>query len=467
MSRVDAMAVLVLAAGKGTRMKSELPKVLLPLLEEPVLYYPLQALRKAGLHHIGVVVGHQGAKVRDYLEDECPGSTVIWQQEQLGTGHAVQVGQNWWRSFESVLVTPGDVPLMTDDAITSLVEYHESEKADCSFLSLFPCDPQGYGRVIREGDTIRIVEERDATPEEKRVGEVNSGVYIFRTELLAEVLQDLQCGNSQGEYYLTDVLELIGARDGRVRALPWKDQETLAGVNDPLQLAAAGIVLRDRILSAHLLNGVKVLDPSSVWIGPRVALDEDVYLESSLQIWGRSTVGRGTTIGSFCHLRDARIGKDVVLEGHVRIRASELRDGAMAGPFTYIRDGAVLEEGAFAGRFVEIKKSRIGQGSKVPHLSYMGDATVGRESNIGAGTITCNYDGKNKNPTFVGDQCFIGSDTMLVAPVRVGDGALTGAGSTITRDVPDGALAVARTRQRNIENWRERVVSTEREGGKQ
>lgn len=463
---VDSMAALVLAAGKGTRMKSELPKVLLPLLEEPVLYYPLQALRKAGLGNIGVVVGHQGQKVQEYLDEECPGSVAIWQEEQLGTGHAVQVGQDWWKDYESVLVTPGDVPLLTADAIRSLLEYHEAENADCTFLSLFPGDPYGYGRVIREGEKIRIVEERDATPEERVVGEVNSGIYVFRTKLLSNVLKDLSCGNSQGEYYLTDVLELMGARGGHVRALPWEDPETLSGVNDPLQLAAAGHVLRDRILSAHLLNGVKAIDPSSVWIGPRVILAEDVFLEPSVQIWGHSTLGRGTIVGSFCHLRDAIVGEDVVLEGHVRIKGSELKNGAKAGPFTYIRDGAVLEEGAFAGRFVEIKKSRIGQGSKVPHLSYMGDATVGRDSNIGAGTITCNYDGKNKNPTVVGDGCFIGSDTMLVAPVRVGDGALTGAGSTITRDVPEGALAVARPRQRNIENWQGRVVPTEREGGK-
>lgn len=467
MPRVDSMAALVLAAGKGTRMKSDLPKVLLPLLEEPVLYYPLQALRKAGLDDIGVVVGHQGQKVQDYLELDCPGSTVIWQKEQLGTGHAVQAGQDWWAAYQSVIVIPGDVPLLTDDVIRSLVEYHEAENADCTFLSFFPPNAHGYGRVIREDDSIRIVEERDATLEERGVGEVNSGIYVFRTGPLSEVLKDLHCGNSQGEYYLTDVLGLMGARECRVRALPWQNPETLSGVNDPLQLAAAGYALRDRILTAHLLNGVKALDPSSVWIGPRVSLAEDVYVEPSVQIWGRSTIGRGSVIGSFCHLRDAVLGEEVVLEGHVRIRGSELKDGAKAGPFTYIRDGAILEEGAFAGRFVEIKKSRIGQGSKVPHLSYMGDATVGCDSNIGAGTITCNYDGKNKNPTFVGDECFIGSDTMLVAPVRIGDGALTGAGSTITRDVPEGALAVARTRQRNIENWRGRVLAREQEGGKQ
>ncbi len=467
MPPVESMAALVLAAGKGTRMKSRLPKVLLPLLEEPVLYYPLQAFRNAGIGEIGVVVGHEGQKVADYLESHFSESSVIWQKEQLGTGHAVQVGRDWWQAYDHVIVTPGDVPLLSEDAIQGLVEHHLGTNASCTFLSLYPQNPYGYGRVIREGKKLRIVEERDAGPEEKAVGEVNSGIYVFRTPLLARVLQDLSCANSQGEYYLTDVLELIAARGGRVCALPWEDAQTLSGVNDPVQLAWAGCKLRDRILNRHLLNGVKVLDPSSVWIGPRVELDEDVCLEASIQIWGNSRIGRESRIGSCCHLRDAVLGQNVELEGHVRIRGSELGNCAKAGPFTYIRDGAVLEEGAFAGRFVEIKKSCIGEGAKVPHLSYMGDATVGRNSNIGAGTITCNFDGEKKNPTKVGDDCFIGSDTMLVAPVRVGDGALTGAGSTITHDVPDGALAVARPRQRNIENWRKRTVPTEREGGKE
>lgn len=466
MPPVGSIAALVLAAGKGTRMKSDLPKVLLPLLEEPVLCYPLLALRSAGVGDVGVVVGHHGEDVADYLREEFPGSAVIWQKQQLGTGHAVKTGQAWWENYEHVLVTPGDVPLLTENAITHLVQAHLEASADCTFLSLFPADPKGYGRVIREEENIRIVEERDATPREREVGEVNSGIYVFRTALLAAVLEDLGCGNSQGEYYLTDVLELIGKRSGRVCAIPWEEPDTLSGVNDPLQLAAAGRVLRDRILCRHLMNGVKALDPATIWIGPRVVLEEDVWLEASIQIWGNSSIGRGSRIGSCCHLCDAILGEDTELEGHVRIRGSRLEKGAKAGPFTYIRDGAVLEEGAFAGRFVEIKKSRIGMGSKVPHLSYMGDATVGRDSNIGAGTITCNYDGEKKNPTIVGDNCFIGSDTMLVAPVRVGDGALTGAGSTITHDVPEGALAVARSKQRNIENWRKRTLSTEQEGGK-
>lgn len=455
MSAPVSLAVLVLAAGKGTRMKSELPKVLMPLLEEPLLSYPLRTLCGLGMDQVGVVVGHGGEQVVTYLNRSWPSARAIWQEEQKGTGHAVSVCRDWWRFFDHLLVLPGDVPLLSAQALASLAEVHLNQSAEATFLSIELNDPSGYGRVIRQGDSVRVVEHKDATEKERSICEVNSGVYLFRTEWLAEALDALSCDNVQGEYYLPDVLPLLGEK-GRVVSSLWTRAEDLSGVNDPIQLAELGRVLRDRLLAAWMAAGVKCVDPSSVWIGPRVALAPDIYLEPHVQLWGATEVGEGSRIGSFSVLRDARVGRFVDLVGHVRIEDSTLRDGVKAGPFTYIRGDAELREEAFAGRFVEIKKSTIGPKAKVPHLSYIGDATVGEGTNIGAGTITCNYDGKDKHVTSIGRECFIGSDTMLVAPLTVGDRAMTGAGSVITHDVPEGALAVARAKQHVIEGWWER-----------
>ncbi len=456
MSVSASLGVLVLAAGRGTRMKSDLPKVLLPLLEEPLLSYPLRVLAGLGLEHVAVTVGHEGERVEGYLRASWPSVRTLWQREQKGTGHAVAVGSDWWKAFDHLLVIPGDVPLLSGPSLAALAGVHFNEEADASFLSIELEDPSGYGRVIRNSSGIRIVEHRDATEEERKIREVNSGVYLFRTAALERALATLSCDNDQGEYYLTDAIPAIAAQGGKVAGFLWPGADDLAGINDPMQLAALGRVLRDRILVAWMAAGVKCIDPESVWIGPRVALAPDVFIEPHVQLWGATEVGEGSRIGSFSVLRDARIGRFVDIVGHVRVQASTLRDGSKAGPFSFIRDGAELKEEAFVGRFVEIKKSVIGEKSKVPHLSYVGDADIGERTNIGAGTITCNYDGKNKYPTQIGKDCFIGSDTMLVAPVVIGDDATIGAGSVITHNVPDGSLAVARAKQRIIEGWRER-----------
>ncbi|QTX31285.1 bifunctional UDP-N-acetylglucosamine diphosphorylase/glucosamine-1-phosphate N-acetyltransferase GlmU [Aminithiophilus ramosus] len=456
MSVSASMAVLVLAAGRGTRMKSVLPKVLLPLLEEPLLSYPLRALAGLGLDQVAAVVGHEGERVEAYLKKSWPSTKVLWQREQKGTGHAVLVGRDWWKAFDHLLVLPGDVPLLSAPALRSLAEGHFRSRADATFLSIELDDPAGYGRVVRSPQGLRIVEHRDASAEERAIREVNSGVYLFKTAALDEALSELSCDNSQGEYYLTDVIPAIARKGGFVEASLWDRADDLAGVNDPLQLAALGRTLRDRILASWMAAGVKCIDPESVWVGPRVMLAPDVFLDPHVQLWGATEVGEGSRIGSFSVLRDARIGRFVEIVGHVHVRESTLRDGAKAGPFSFIRDGAEMREESFVGRFVEVKKSVIGEKSKVPHLSYIGDASVGEGTNIGAGTITCNYDGKNKHETHIGKDCFIGSDTMLVAPLTVGDRAVIGAGSVITHDVPEGALAVARARQRLIEGWEEK-----------
>jgi bifunctional UDP-N-acetylglucosamine pyrophosphorylase/glucosamine-1-phosphate N-acetyltransferase len=462
---------LVLAAGKGTRMKSDLPKVLLPALDQPVLFYVLHVLEQLGaagaVNASAVVVGHKGEMVRDYLSDEWPGTVPIWQHQQLGTGHAVQIAKEWWAGFDHLLVLPGDVPLLTEGTLARLVEDHKKEGADCSFISFHAPNPFGYGRVVRSQNGVSIVEEKDASEEQKLLSEVNSGIYIFKVSSLLPHIYRLDNENAQGEYYLPDIIAMM-VRDGLiVRAVNSGSEDEFRGINTPRQLSEAVSLIREGIVDTHLAAGVRMLDPSSVWIGPRVAIAEDVSVDPFVQIWGRTSIGRGSRIGGFSVLRNMTLGCGAEVVSHAVLSDSTLGDGSKVGPFIVIRDGAEFAEKAQGGKFVEIKKSRIGRGSKVPHLAYMGDASVGEDTNIGAGTITCNYDGMKKNPTVIGDRCFVGSDTMFVAPVTLGDDATTAAGSVVTQDVPDGALAVGRARQRNIEGWAERKRKTANGGGHQ
>lgn len=461
-----SFCVLILAAGKGTRMHSRIPKVLHAMLEEPLLYYPAAAASGAGIPDIGVVVGFGGELVEAWLSQEFPRTKVIWQKEQLGTGHAAKLARRWWQNYSNVMILPGDTPLVTEDTLKELAERHIQGHNMCSVLSFDIKDPTGYGRVIRQNRTIRIVEQKDATPEEARCCEVNSGVYVFDTKALASVIDKLGNDNKQKEYYLPDTLSLIADAGGRVSAIKSGFSDEFFGVNDTKQLADAAAVMRSRILARLMLEkGVKCMDPQTVWVGPKVMIGPDVTIEPNVQIWGRSSVGARSRIGSFSVLYGAELGEDVTLAGSVRINDSKVNSGASVGPFVFIRENALVDESAHIGRFVEIKKSRIGKSAKVPHLSYIGDAEIGTNTNIGAGTITCNYDGEKKNRTVIGDNCFVGSDTMLIAPVRLGDNCTTAAGSVITSDVPEGALGVGRCRQRNIENWKLRGDSG-KEGGK-
>lgn len=457
--------VLILAAGKGTRMKSEIPKVLLPLLDEPILYYPMTSTDSSDFSGRAVVVGYGSAAVAEYLDAAWPGTEVVVQKEQLGTGHAVASAREWISRFEHVLVIPGDVPLISRDTFALVNSRHIEGEEDCSFLVFEPSDPSGYGRVLDTDRGFRIVEEKDAMEHEKKCCRVNGGVYAFRTSVLLEELDSLDRNNSQGEYYLTDIIHNLCNSGKRVRMIMCPDPEEMEGVNDPLQLDRVSRVLRRRILEVHMARGVKCVDSESVWVGPGVAMGEDVMLEPFVQVWGSSTIGVGARLGSFSIVRNSNIGENVHLLGHVVIHDSTIREGARLGPFSFIRDGSEIMAGAFVGKFVEIKKSTIGEGSKVPHLAYIGDATVGVDANIGAGTITCNYDGEKKSQTLIGDGCFVGSDTMLVAPVSLGDGSYTAAGSVITKDVPSGSLAIGRARQRNVDGWVRRRKKPEK-GGK-
>ncbi|MDL2264452.1 bifunctional UDP-N-acetylglucosamine diphosphorylase/glucosamine-1-phosphate N-acetyltransferase GlmU [Synergistaceae bacterium OttesenSCG-928-I11] len=453
----DSLGVLIMAAGKGTRMHSDKPKVLQSLLEEPVVYYILDSVRRAGLSNVAVLVGHRGEMVEAYVRQEWPDAEVVWQHEQLGTGHAVKVAEAWWKQFDHVLVLNGDVPLVEPQTLADLVKKHERYRPQCSLLSFNADDPAGYGRIVRLADGgVRIVEHKEAEEEELSIHEINAGIYLFETKALSSVVDQLSPNNEQNEYYITDAVHLIDETEGDVNVVVCEDEAELQGVNTPYDLAATARALNKRIIRAHMLNGLKCMDPGSTWIGPRAEFAPDVVVEPGVQIWGRSQIGNGSRIGAYTTLRNVAIGENTTVFGPSVLVDAEIGNGAEIGPFAFLRSGVLMKDGSRAGRFVEIKNSAIGVGAKVPHLSYIGDATIGDGTNIGAGTVTCNYDGSEKHRTTIGANCFVGSDTMFVAPVSMGDNASTAAGSVITKDVPDGALGIARARQTNIDDWQNR-----------
>ncbi len=447
----NTLGILIMAAGKGTRMKSGLPKVLHPILDTPILEYLLKSVISSVTADIAVLVGSGGEQVCSYLE-KFPSVKVLWQKEQLGTGHAVQTAQSWWKQFKTLLVLNGDLPLLKPQTLNTFLKEHEESEAKCSILTFQTENPGSYGRIIRHEGHVSIVEFKDATEEERLIREVNAGCYVFDVQSLSGVIGSLHNNNSQGEYYLPEVVSLLSEKGAEIRAIEAPEDE-MAGVNTQAELSSLSLALRDRLISYWMEQGVRVMDPSSVWIGADVQLAQDVCLYPDVQLWGSSSVGEGSEIGSGCILRNAKLGKNVCLNPYVVIENSSLDDGAKAGPFAYIRESSQLEKKAFVGKFVEIKKTRVGHDSKVPHLTYLGDTTLGADVNIGAGCITCNYDGKAKHPTEIGDRCFVGSDTIMVAPVKLGDDSMTAAGSVITNNVPEGALGVGRARQRNIEGW--------------
>ena len=454
----DECGILILAAGKGTRMRSKTPKVLHLMLEEPILFYPLNAARNAGFEKIAALVGFQGEAVESWTKNNFPSVEVLWQREQRGTGHAAKVAQPWWQQFKYVMILAGDAPLIKPETLDYFLDSHIKEGNACSFLSFFLDDPTGYGRVIREGSKVRVVEHKDATEEQRALcKEVNSGMYIFNTDALASVIDEISCANEQGEYYLPDAVELIIKRGGKVEAVKADHAEEFLGINDQIQLSNAARIMRDRIVFDLMKNnGLQCMDPSSVWIGPKVKVGHDVIIHPSVQLWGNTVIEDEVMIGSFTVLRNSTAHTLANIKGSVRLNDSVMGPRASAGPFSFMREHGELLENAHMGRYVEIKNSTIGENSKVPHLSYIGDTEMGSGTNIGAGTITCNYDGVKKNRTKIGKDCLIGSDTMFVAPVTVGDDVSTAAGSVITYNIPDGALGVGRARQTNIKEWKNR-----------
>ena len=444
-------SALILAAGAGTRMKSSKPKVAHKILEKPLIRWVVDAAHGAGIESVVTVVGHGRELVEPLVED----TQVVVQEEQLGTAHAVKTAREVLAQTPGPLVVlTGDSPLIRPETITALVEAQQASQAAVVVLSMEMEDPSGYGRIVRDaqGGVCAIVEHKDCTPEQVTICECNSGFYCFDAPALFDALSRVSNDNAQGEYYLTDVLEIC-RNDGReVLALQTADAEEAMGVNSRVQLAQATRAMQHRINNRHMMAGVTMWDPESTFIGPDVEIAQDVELWPQTYLLGATKVGSHSIIGPNTRLTDTQVGSGARVDETVAIEA-RIDDAAECGPRAYLRPGTHLCEGAKAGTHVEIKKSTIGKGSKVPHLSYIGDTTMGENVNIGAGSITCNYDGVNKNHTEIGDNVFVGSDTMMVAPVNIGAGAIIGASSCITRDVAPDALALERADQREIEGW--------------
>ena len=452
-----SLAVIILAAGRGVRMNSELPKVLHPILKKPMLRYVLDAADGVSPERVVLVLGHGSKLIKDTVSDY-PVETVI-QQPQLGTGHAVLCCEDVLRGFSGdILILSGDVPSVSVTTLREFTDSHTKCGADVSFVSAVVDDPGGYGRVIRdsEGKVLCVVEHRDATSNERKQNEINAGIYCVRSSFLWDALGGLDTENSQGEYYLPGIVNLCVARGRGLQAFTLGDPKEVSGVNTKQQLTEAERTVRRAINHRHMENGVTIVDPETTYISDSASIGRDTIVYPNTYIYGETTIGSGCRVGPSAYIEDSRIGDDVEIRFSSYLVGCRVENGVVMGPFCHLRPEARIEKGAKIGNFVEIKKSRIGTGSKVPHLSYVGDADIGEGVNIGAGTITCNYDGVNKHITVVEDGAFIGSDTMLVAPIRVGAGATTAAGSTITKDVSPGSLAIERAGQKEIAGWAER-----------
>jgi bifunctional UDP-N-acetylglucosamine pyrophosphorylase/glucosamine-1-phosphate N-acetyltransferase len=461
-----SVRAVVLAAGQGTRMRSELPKVLFEAAGRPLVSWVVDSVASAGLDEILVVVGHGADAVRDRLGE---GVGTVTQAEQLGTGHAVMVALEALGDVtgDTILVVPGDTPLLRSESLIALLETHESEGADATLLTAVMEDPTGYGRVVRSDDRVAaIVEERDAEADQLAIGEVAVSTYAFSGAALERALGEIGRDNAQAEYYLTDVVAVL-ANGGRVAAAAGADPVEVQGVNSHDQLARVSAALRSRINGAWMESGVWMQDPVRTYVDAGVQLEAGSRLYADVHLEGDTRVGAGAEIGPAVFARDSVIGPDARVWYSV-LREAVVGEGAEVGPYASLRPGTEMMPRSKIGTFVETKATRVGPGSKVPHLSYMGDAVIGEDSNIGAGTITCNYDGYHKHATRIGDRVKIGSDTMLVAPVEVGDDAWTGAGSVISKDVSPGSLAVERSPQREVPGYAAmRARQADREGTKE
>ncbi len=447
----DRYAV-VLAAGKGTRMKSKLYKVLHPVLGKPMVQHVVDQLQKLELSSITTIVGFGAEKVQDQLGDA---SNFAIQEEQLGTGHAVLQADKFLKDKEgTTIVVCGDTPLLTDVTLKNLIEFHEKENAKVSVLTTKLSDPTGYGRVVRndQNQVEKIVEQKDASVEEQQLQEVNTGTYCFDNQFLFDALSKVSNNNSQGEYYLPDVIEIAKKASEKVSAYQTIDDKETIGVNDRVALSQAEMIMKKRVNEKHMRNGVSIVDPEQTYIEADVEIESDVVIYPGCVLRGKTHIKTDATIGPNTEIIDCHVGEATTIR-HSMATTSYIGDRVQIGPFAHIRPEAEIGSDVKIGNFVEIKKSKIADTSKVPHLSYIGDAEVGRGVNIGCGTITVNYDGKNKFLTTIEDDVFIGCNSNLVAPVTVKKGAYVAAGSTINRDVPEEALSIGRARQVNKEEY--------------
>ncbi len=446
------LVTVILAAGKGTRMKSKLPKVLHKAAGKPMLQHVLDAAKGAGAKRNIVVVGFGGEQVKEAMGDQ---AEFVVQAEQLGTGHAVRQTEPLLKDEKgTVVVLCGDTPLVTADLITKLYEGHKAAGAKATVLTAIMPDATGYGRIIRtaEGDVARIVEQKDATEEERQVKEVNSGIYCFECQDLFAALAQVGCDNAQGEYYLPDVLGILREQGEKIWAVAADDYESTLGINSRVQLSGAEKILRRRKNIELMDNGVTIMDPDSTFVDADVQVGSDTVIYPFTWLEGKTVVGENCQIGPNSRFSDAKIGDNVCAQ-FTYAHECAIDNDVIMGPYVHLRPKAHISNGVKIGNFVEVKNANVGEGTKLPHLQYIGDADVGANVNLGCGTVTANYDGKNKYRTTIGDNAFVGCHTTLVAPVNVGAGAYTGAGSVITKDIPAETLAIGRSRQKLIEGW--------------
>ena len=451
------LTVLLLAAGQGTRLKSKTIKLLHPVAGQPMVTWVARAAKALRPSRTVAVVGFQGDNVREALTGLCDAFAV--QTEQRGTGHAVMQAAGALRGARGpLLIVNGDLPNLSPATLRALVALHRKSKAALALVTTDVADPSGYGRIVRDakGRVVHIVEHKDATAVERRIAEINCGIYCAEPAALLAALKKIRPDNAQKEYYLTDAVRALIARGEVVVALKHADSDAVLGVNTRAELAEAGASLYRRKAEELQDSGVTLLDPARAWVDPRAKIGRDTVIHPDVLIEGDTVVGEDCVIRSGSRLTNMVLGRGVEVKDHCVLTDSKVGDDAQLGPFAHLRPGSVLEAKSKVGNFVELKKTRLGHGSKAPHLAYLGDAQIGPSCNIGAGTITCNYDGVHKHATTLGPGVFIGSDTQLVAPVTVGEGAYIAAGTTVTEDVPAGALAISRTRQLNLEGWVER-----------
>jgi bifunctional UDP-N-acetylglucosamine pyrophosphorylase/glucosamine-1-phosphate N-acetyltransferase len=444
-----------MAAGKGTRMKSGVAKVLHTTSGMSLIEHVLRSVDQLGPASIVVVVGHMADQVSAGVLGSRPNVVTALQEPQLGTGHAVlQTEPHLGGKAGTMLLLSGDVPLMRPETLQALVDHHRTTGATATVLTAEFAQPDGYGRIVRtDGAISAIVEHKDASPAQREIHEINSGIYAFDLEPLFPALRQIGSANAQGEYYLPDLVSIFRSQGRRVEALRVADPGEILGVNSRKELAETSAVLRDRKNDALMAAGVTILDPSTTWIQPDVIVRPDTILHPGVYLEGQTVIGSGCEIHSGVRIVDSTLGDRVVVNNFCVIRQSRIASAAQIGPFAQIRPDSDVGEGAHIGNFVELKKTKLGKGSKANHLAYLGDATIGDKVNIGAGTITCNYDGVNKNPTVIEDGAFIGSDSQLIAPVTIGRNAYVAAGSSITDDVPPESLAIARAKQTNKPGW--------------
>lgn len=453
----DDIVTIILAAGLGKRMKSGLAKVLHPVAGVPMILYPVKAAGEISSVKTIVVAGHQADRVKDVLSDK--DVEIVFQAEQKGTADAVRLAVDSISGFKGmVVVLCGDVPLITSEIVAGLIEAHKNAAASMTVLTTEVQDPSGYGRIFRGtgGSVLKIVEDRDADEKIKGIREINTGIYVFDSTFLSEILGEIRSENAQKELYLTDSIELGISKGLKVLAHKTLQYEEVMGINTRAELAAAEGLMRNRINNRHLINGVSMVNPDTVYIDESVVIARDVTIYPGTFIQGNTVIGEGSVIYPNNRIVNSVIGCSVTIKDASVIEDSRVGDNAQIGPFAHLRPGTVLDKNVHIGNYVELKKTFVGEGSKANHLTYLGDTEIGSGVNIGAGTITCNYDGYKKHKTTIGNGVFVGSDVQFIAPVNIGDGALIAAGSTVTKDVPPGALAISRVEQENREGYAEK-----------